>query len=126
VRVVDRTRRLITFGSPLEKTAFLFRTQLGREQALRESIAALKQPLILDYGRFRPQTFTWVNIYSRADVVSGPLTYYDTPASTASATPNRNPVQNVVDHWAVIPFIAHVQYWRNSTLRQQLWDAIGG
>ena len=130
VRVVERMRRLITVGSPLEKTAYLFRTQLGREQSLRESIAALKQPLILDYARFRPDVFRWVNIYSPADVISGSLTYYDTPVpveTPAAPVPGvRNPVQNIVDRRAWIPFVAHIQYWRNATLRQQLLDAVWG
>src|SRR5262249_10944791 len=66
MNVVRRTRRLITFGSPLDKTAFLFRTQVSGPRFLRESLAAQKQPLILDYLRFRPsETFRWINIYSR-------------------------------------------------------------
>lgn len=124
-RVVERTRRFITFGSPLDKTAFLFRTQISGEHYLREALAALRQPLILSYAKFRPREFRWVNIYSRADVVSGPLTYYDEPLTPGTKPdPHRNPVVNVVDYQAWIPFYAHVQYWNNTRLREELREAI--
>jgi pimeloyl-ACP methyl ester carboxylesterase len=174
LRVVERTRRLITFGSPLDKIAFLFRTQVSSQRFLREALAARKQPLILDYAKFRPnRSFRWINIYSSADFVSGPLKYYDTPERDGRASPpdrhpvqnipgvrhslqqvpddlgppggggggyadyrdlreyaeresgsGRNPVQNIPDYRAWIPFVAHIQYWRNPVLREQLLDAI--
>jgi hypothetical protein len=123
--VVERTRRFITFGSPLDKTAYLFRTQVSGQHYLREALAALRQPLILSYAKFRPREFRWVNIYSRADVVSGPLTYYDAPlAQGKPPDPHRNPVINVVDYQAWIPFYAHVQYWNNTKLREELREAV--
>jgi len=123
--VVERTRRFITFGSPLDKTAFLFRTQVSAGHYLREALAALRQPLILSYAKFRPSEFRWVNIYSRADVVSGPLTYYDEPLTAGTPTdPSRNPVVNVVDYQAWVPFYAHVQYWNNVKLREELREAV--
>lgn len=127
MKVVERTRRLITFGSPLDKTAFLFRTQVSGQRFLREALAAQKQPLILDYQRFRPWPgFCWTNIYSRADIVSGRLNYYDLPlTSPGQRIPYRNPVHNKVDKQAFVPFYAHVQYWKNRILRQELFDAIG-
>src|SRR6185295_15762857 len=45
--VLARTPALITFGSPLDKTAFIFRMQ--REDWIREQMAAAMQPLIVDY-----------------------------------------------------------------------------
>jgi pimeloyl-ACP methyl ester carboxylesterase len=85
--VVRRTHRLITFGSPLDKTAFLFRTQVSGPRFLREALAAQKQPLILSYPDFRPKrAFRWVNIYSRADIISGRLAYYRGPARVDSAS----------------------------------------
>jgi hypothetical protein len=125
-KVVERTRRLITFGSPLDKIAFLFRTQVSSQRFLREALAARKQPLILDYARFRPnRTFRWINIYSRADFVSGPLMYYDTPEPGGNGSePSRNPVRNIPDYAAWVPFVAHIQYWQKATLREQLLEAI--
>jgi hypothetical protein len=127
MEVVRRTPRLITFGSPLDKTAFLFRTQVSGPRFMREALAAQKQPLILDYRRWRPQdSFRWVNIYSRADVISGKLSYYDLPHDPSnSPPPGYNPVINKPDYQAWIPFAAHIQYWNNSALHEELFAAIG-
>lgn len=118
-KVVERTRRLITFGSPLDKTAFLFRTQVGSNRNLREALAARQQPLILDYRQFRPAGFQWVNIYSPMDFVSGHLDYYDVPDDE-----DCNPVVNVIDWRAWIPGLAHVQYWGNAKLHETLYAAV--
>ena len=78
--VVERTRALVTFGSPLDKTAFIFRMQARREEDwIREQLAASVQPLILDYCKFRPPSFHWVNLWSPMDIISGALDYYDDP-----------------------------------------------
>jgi hypothetical protein len=144
--VVGRTSALITFGSPLDKTAFLFRTQVSGPKFLREALAAQRQPLIMNYKEYRPlDTFHWTNIYSRMDIVSGCLMYYDTPEESApvtaakktemeaapkkpdaDTTPEqfRNPVINVVDPAAWIPLLAHVQYWNDQKLRDELYGAI--
>jgi hypothetical protein len=124
-KVVGRTKRLITFGSPLDKTAFLFRTQVSDARNLREALAARQQPLILDYVKFRPlETFRWVNIYSPADIVSGSLEYYDVEFDhDGKKLPGYNKVDNRIDHEATTPLLAHVQYWNNAELHKQLYDA---
>jgi pimeloyl-ACP methyl ester carboxylesterase len=135
--VVGRTSALITFGSPLDKTAFLFRTQVSGPQFLREALAAQRQPLILDYEKYRPkESFHWTNIYSRMDIVSGCLMYYDTPENPdpdtkpekvdADMAPElcRNPVNNVIDRAAWVPVLAHVMYWKDQKLRDELYGAI--
>jgi hypothetical protein len=121
-RVVERTTRLITFGSPLDKTAFLFRTQVSSARNLREALAARQQPLILDYDKFRPLgTFRWINIYAPADIISGRLAYYDVP--DGSNVSGFNPVTNVPDPDARIPLFAHLAYWENPTLHGVLYEA---
>ena len=124
--VVRRTRALVTFGSPLDKTAFIFRMQANSPQDwIREQLAASVQPLILDYVRYRPippvvppPGFEWFNIWSRMDIISGQLNYYDDPA----LPPNRPPwLINQPDPKAWIPLAAHVQYWTNPLLREQLY-----
>jgi hypothetical protein len=118
-KVVERTTRLITFGSPLDKTAFLFRCQVKSGRNLREALAARQQPLIFDYAKFRPESFKWVNIYSPRDIISGHLDYYDIPDA-----PNRNPVENRVDEQARTLFLAHTQYWENEELHRALYEAV--
>ena len=117
--VISRTRALVTFGSPLDKTAFIFRMQArDSEDWIREQLAASAQPLIVDYTQYRPATFEWVNIWSSMDIISGELNYYDDPA----LPPNHPPcVQNMTDPRANIPIYAHIQYWNNPTLGRQLY-----
>lgn len=106
---------MITFGSPLDKTAFLFRTQVSSARNLREALAARQQPSILDYQKFRPiETFRWINIHAPADIISGQLDYYD--ASDRTNLTDVNPVINLVDPEATTLLLAHVQYWDNATL----------
>jgi hypothetical protein len=119
--VVARTTRLITFGSPLDKTAFLFRTQISADHHYREALACLQQPLILTYA-VRPTQFRWYNLYSAADVISGKLVYYDDPLNP----PSSNPVINRSDPHAWIPLMAHVQYWSGDLLARLLKDALLG
>jgi hypothetical protein len=121
-RVMHRTRALVTFGSPLDKTAFMFRMQPWNSQSwIREQLAASAQPLIVSYRHYRPKGFDWINIWSRADVISGELNYYDDPAKTLNQWPT---VQNVVDPRAWVPFYAHVQYWNNPLLRETLYKLV--
>lgn len=125
-RVVGRTTRLITFGSPLDKTAFLFRTQVSSARNLREALAARQQPLILDYQQYRPiDHFRWINIYSRRDYVSGHLDYYDVQLDKGNPAPaGYNRIENRIDPQAWIPGLAHVQYWNNEELHKVLYDAV--
>ena len=119
--VVARTRLLLTFGSPLDKTAFIFRTQESREAfEIREALAATMQPLIVreDYG-YRPTH--WINIWSRHDWVSGALDYYDAPDAT---TPKR--VLNVQANTAFDPIRAHTGYWTQPLVRGVIYGALTG
>jgi len=132
--VIERTKALITFGSPLDKTAFLFRaqlkigrTRLDREGELRETMVSAVQPLITDYPMYRfnpsppPRRPRWINIWSRMDIISGSLDYYDDP----SILPNdARHVQNQVDRGAWKPIAAHNQYWTTKLLRQTVYSEL--
>jgi len=120
-RVVERTTNLITFGSPLDKTAFLFRNQSNHiADPLREQMAAATQPLILSYRDYRKPLF-WTNLWSYADIISGSLGYYD-----ADHLPQDDPlhVQNLNDPAARIHLYAHVQYWTGELLANLLYTAV--
>jgi len=116
--VSHRTTRLITFGSPLDKTAYLFRTQVNSGRDLREALAAIQQPLILS-DRYRTPPFQWINIYSHMDIVSGRLKYYDNPER-----PKDEHVDNMIDPKAWVPIFAHTQYWENPLLHEVLYNSI--
>ena len=123
LRVRERTPMLLTFGSPLNKTAFIFRTQL-KDAPVREALAAAMQPMISDYA-LRPNH--WVNIYSPHDPVSSALTFYDTPDPDDTDPLFRTRrVLNLRDPLANTPAVAHVQYWDNPLLGTTLHRAISG
>jgi len=114
--VVRRTRLLLTFGSPLDKTAYIFSTQTGRINPTREALAASTQPLIQDY-RFRGMP--WINIYSPWDIISGALKYYDKRGTSSPPA-----IRNLLDPDATTLLAAHTEYWHNPLLRQILADAL--
>lgn len=105
------TAGFVTFGSPLDKTAFIFRTHRGEPDNAREALAAAVQPLITDEA-VRPP---WINIWSPNDIISGELDLYDQPDKS-----NRHAVENAIDWDADRPLFAHVQYWKNPLLAKTL------
>ncbi len=75
------------------------------------------QPLIQSYAKFR--NFDWVNVYSRNDIVSGELKFYDVPNITGVRR-----VINLVDKDAAVPIVAHTDYWKNTLVWQELLSRI--
>jgi hypothetical protein len=53
LQVAERTATLVTLGSPLDKTAFLFTIQGKDTLHIRERLAATVQPLIMSYPKVR-------------------------------------------------------------------------
>ena len=115
-RMIDRTKVLVTFGSPLDKTAFIFGAQGRNTERVREQLVAATKPLIQDYERYR--NFTWVNVYSPLDIVSGELNYYDCADAKGYAV--ERAIENIVDPDVRVPLIAHVEYWRNPVVFARL------
>jgi hypothetical protein len=120
LQVSERANSMITFGSPLNKTAFFFTIQAKDSLHIRERLAATVQPLIMSYPKFRK--LRWINVFSRNDIVSGSLKFYDLPGFTNP--PNSVAVKNIPDPDAFVPLVAHVSYWNNSTVWQQLLQQI--
>ena len=113
--VADRTSMLLTFGSPLDKTAFLFRNQRDETSDVREALAAAVQPLIRDYA-LRPAR--WVNLWSPGDWIGAKLSYYDDPAGAGGA----KRIENLVDPDATTPLMAHNEHWDGRLLGRLLYD----
>lgn len=116
--VARRTKLLLTFGSPLDKIAFVFTTQprKGATTQVRETLAALVQPLI-DSVPTR-MGIRWINIYSPWDIISGRLDFYDDPQGRVP------PVENERDPEAVTFLGAHTEYWRNWLVFERLHTAV--
>ncbi len=112
LKVMDRTKLLLTFGSPLDKTAYLFSLQREKTSLEREALVAASQPLIRD-PKFRdPEKFEWINIYSNNDIISGRLDFFDPPPESTTRQ-LINPVKNIRDEEATTLLAAHVEYWEN-------------
>jgi hypothetical protein len=109
LQVAARTGALITFGSPLDKIAYLFAIQ--RNTDLQEALATTVQPLLAD-SAVRPR---WINIHSHHDIISGGLQYFD-----SALVPHHARVENIIDPDARVPFAAHVEYWENPLLWKTL------
>lgn len=118
LNVIKRTRLLMTFGSPLDKIAFLFASQIRKATATREALAATLQPLIQQYVPFRD--LKWINIYAPRDIVSGKLEFYDDKKNGDYSTTRE--IDNIIDPEATIPLIAHTEYWNNPLLFDQLYN----
>lgn len=121
LNVEARTQGLVTFGSPLDKTAFIFRTQLT-SAVYREALAAVNQPMIEPAGGVR--RIPWINIWSPQDPISGPIDFYDPKPGTLPT--GHLPVNNQVDEEANIPAAAHTQYWENRCLARYLHAMVTG
>ncbi len=120
LEVARRTRLLLTFGSPLDKIAFLFALQKEKTSEEREALAGASQPLI-QQEEFRQ--FDWVNIYSPNDIISGDLNFYDPPGARKRQLKIKQ-VTNLVDTQATTLLAAHVEYWENPLLFNILYDKL--
>ena len=120
--VAKRTPLFLTFGSPLNKFAFLFALQAAKTTEAREALAAAAQPLLLENYRFRPER--WINLYSPWDIISGSLTYYDLPGVDPKTQPKA--VCNQTDPAASTFLAAHVQYWQGTLLFETLYRQVIG
>lgn len=116
--IVERTPLLLTFGSPLDKTAFIFAVQKGTEA--RESLATSVQPLIQSYA-YRPKK--WINIHSPWDIISGELGFYDSPVDDEATRSQR--VRNEADPDATTLLVAHTEYWKNPLVFQRIHEELG-
>jgi hypothetical protein len=118
LEIVKRTPLFLTFGSPLDKTAFIFAAQAPRHTTeAREALTGTVQPMLQSYDG-RPKS--WINVHSGWDVISGHLDFYDAP----KPDPDRK-VDNRLDPDATSLLMAHTEYWKNDTVIRAIYDAIG-
>jgi hypothetical protein len=116
--VENRTKLLLTFGSPLDKTAFIFARHDPHGGSERDALAASVQPLIA-----RERAFPWINVWTPFDILGGPLDFYDTPVGD-SQNPNLNRVDNPQDPLAITPIMGHVEFWKNTLIYEKIYDAL--
>ena len=83
------------------------------------------QPLIISYPKFRK--LKWINVYSKNDIISGKLRFYDLPGfqeprpkDFTGTWPPPEAVDNIIDKDAAVPLVAHVAYWKNKLIWNEL------
>jgi hypothetical protein len=110
---LERLRALLTFGSPLDKVNYFFRVMVDRHEAIRAQVTSLlhgfrKKSSKRSYGDLSFGTakfdglegFRWLNVYSRADFVSGRLSFYNVDRQEHLGYMN--------------PLTAHLAYWHDA------------
>jgi hypothetical protein len=112
----ERISSFLTLGSPLDKAAFLFRTDQGTGLSVRTRLLSALQPLTSD--RLLRERLPWVNFFSGFDPISGSLVFFD-PPSLGPDWIGR--VVNVHDRRSSIPVEAHTAYWQHHEVREVLW-----
>jgi hypothetical protein len=107
----DKVRNLVTFGSPLDKVVYFFRTTVPSSQTIRMHIldevhglrrhaTSLNDRQIHDRKPFASGgNFNWLNVYYPWDLVSARLSYFE----------------DVDDRrlWSSSWLICHTQYWHD-------------
>lgn len=116
--IPERTCLFLTCGSPLNTTAFLFRSQLSGDPLVREMLSTAMQPMLIA-PEFRPQR--WINIWTGMDPIGSALTFYN-PMRPPNAPGTH--VQDVVDPLGTIPFASHSNYFDHPTLRKVLVERL--
>lgn len=117
----NRLRGLLTFGSPLDKVYYFFRTTVKDEEVIRAQVLSSLHGFRAresgrDYGNLEilvpkipePEQFRWCNVYSRSDPVSGHLDFYKVDR------PQHRRIYN--------PFTAHNAYWNDQKFYQVVCD----
>jgi hypothetical protein len=132
---LQRVQGLVTFGSPLDKIYYFFRTEASTEQAIRSQILSFmhgfrRAPSGRSYGnyRFPPYTipdpspdFKWINIWAAADPVSGHLDFYQVAGAGSP-----NPVANQFERpypWHRWGY-AHLMYWSDREFYRLVADEL--
>jgi hypothetical protein len=126
---LNRITTLVTFGSPLNKVLYFFRTRVGSSQTVRGHIINdlhgfrlqpdlfASDPGITDdgmAGKFDnatpPDGLYWLNVWAPLDFVSASLDFYDGV--------------HEYRRWFVAPFACHTSYWRDGRFYEEVLAAI--
>ncbi len=122
---LEKLAGLVTFGSPLDKVAFFFREQAGKEQYVRRQIidhlhSFKAKPLQVGRNRYllanpvvpKLDRLPWVNYYNDNDPISGRLDFY-------RIAPEDNVHLNLLEGWGIAHggYWSHVPFYRDLALR---------
>ncbi len=99
----------LTYGSPLDKVAFIFRNQSGDRDSVRNRLISSRQPLLMN--NLVPNQVRWKNIWAKHDIVSGPLDYYGA-------------VENIEDQANSVPLKCHNEYHKSGCVGKALKELL--
>lgn len=118
-----KLRGLLTFGSPLDKTAYFFRERVPDGDAVHAQLvsfrhASRRRPSRRDDGPYRLARYDvpygwlrWLHLHAPADPISDPLVYYRVDERRRRRYP-----------W---PWTAHDRYWEDPETYRALADLLG-
>lgn len=110
-------KAFVTFGSPLDKIAYLFRSESGDGTPMRNALISSRQPLI-DHEDLRRE-LRWWNVYSKHDIIAGKLEFFDPdPPRPDTCILNREDFLNVT------PVSSHTEYSNHRGVPLALREAI--
>lgn len=116
-------KAFVTFGCPLDKIAYIFRSESGVQSPMRNALISSRQPLV-DNEELRRQ-LRWFNVYSKHDIIAGSLESFDPNPPHAESC-----VVNTVDQFNVAAVSSHTEYARHRgvplALRKAIAWSIGG
>jgi len=126
---LNRITTLVTFGSPLNKVLYFFRTRVGSSQTVRGHIINdlhgfrlqpdlfASDPGVTDdgmAGKFDnaapPDGLYWLNVSAPLDFVSARLDFYDDV--------------HEYRRWFLAPLACHTSYWRDGRFYEEVLAAI--
>lgn len=119
---LTKLRTLITFGSPLNKVLYFFRTKVKVYETIRGHIIQelygfrqlpdllTRDPTIRDLTESPPDTLYWLNVYSPMDPVSARLVFYDRVDERR--------------HWYLLWGKCHVNYWHDGKFYEEVLAAL--
>ena len=106
----DSIQRFITIGSPLDKIAVLFGSEVLRKWPDRMFNPDTKENQELNNSLRHFLSNWWINYYHYLDPVSGALSHeYICPK-------NQKPNNYHLKKFSYIPGLAHVKYWKDKTV----------
>lgn len=113
-RVKERIS-FLTYGSPLNKIAYLFRSESGTQDIIRNDLLASRYPITCPM-RFEALglEFRWTNVWAKFDIVAGSLKYFHDESQLTGR------VRNVLDEDNIVPLACHSQYSDHNTLKEEL------
>jgi hypothetical protein len=119
-RYRGRIGGMVTYGSPLDKIAYLFQLEDRFGDRIRNTLVASRQPLVWEDTR---RDIVWWNVQARYDIVGSRLIYYNVEPN-ARWNHRLYDVRNYDDLTNLVPILSHTRYHGHPTLSRVVHKAL--